>query len=94
MIPFDLVTAAGSVQTIGGNNVVLTNNDGTKIVQSGRTSDGKQYVRESTDKIVGDTLRHVDRIYDPATKTSRVYGYTLNLKDLTAKPVPIDDANA
>ncbi|XP_076630449.1 uncharacterized protein LOC143346333 [Colletes latitarsis] len=81
---------AGTVQSIGGSNVVMTTQDGTRIVQSGRTSDGKEYVRESTDKIVGDTLRHVDRIYDPATNTTRVFGYTLDLKDLNSKPVLID----
>ncbi|XP_076240881.1 uncharacterized protein LOC143183255 isoform X2 [Calliopsis andreniformis] len=83
--------ASGRMSVSGGNNVVLTNQDGTTIVQSGRTSDGKEYVRQSTDKIVGDTLRHVDRIYDPATNTSRVHGYTLDLKDPNAKPVPIHE---
>ncbi|XP_076759194.1 uncharacterized protein LOC143428307 [Xylocopa sonorina] len=80
------------VQMGGGNNVILTTNDGTKIVQSGRTSDGKPYIRESTDKIVGDTLRHLERIYDPTTNSSKVHGYTLDLKDPNAKPVPINDA--
>ncbi|CAK9807420.1 hypothetical protein ANTQUA_LOCUS5191 [Anthophora quadrimaculata] len=88
----ELATARpATVQAIGGNNVILSGNDGTKIVQSGRTSDGKPYVRETTDKIVGDTLRHVERIYDPTTNSSKVYGYTLDLKDPGAKPVPIND---
>ncbi|XP_029052785.1 uncharacterized protein LOC114880677 [Osmia bicornis bicornis] len=82
----------GNVQIIGGNNnLFVSGQDGTKIVYSGRTSDGKPFVRETTDKVVGDTLRHVDKIYDPATKVSRVHGYTLDLKDPNAKPVPIND---
>ncbi|XP_017796661.1 PREDICTED: uncharacterized protein LOC108577941 [Habropoda laboriosa] len=89
----ELATARpATVQAVGSNNVILSSNDGTKIVQSGRTSDGKPYVRETTDKIVGDTLRHVERIYDPTTNSSKVHGYTLDLKDPNAKPVPINDA--
>lgn len=85
--------ASGRIQSVvGGNNMIVTNNGGTTIVQSGRTSDGKLFVRESTDKIVGDTLRHVERIYDPAMNTSKVHGYTLDLKDPNAKPVPIHEA--
>lgn len=79
------------MQMIGGNSVIVSNNDGTKIVQSGRTSDGKPYIRESTDKIIGDTLQHIERIYDPITNTSKMHGYTLNLKDPSAKPVPLND---
>ncbi|CAL7938336.1 unnamed protein product [Xylocopa violacea] len=87
-----IATNVDVAQMIGGNNVILSTSDGTKIVQSGRTSDGKPYVRESTDKIVGDTLRHLERIYDPTTNSSKVHGYTLDLKDPNAKPVPINDA--
>ncbi|XP_017765226.1 PREDICTED: uncharacterized protein LOC108554452 [Eufriesea mexicana] len=87
----EAATGPASVQAIGGNNVILSGHDGTKIVHSGRTSDGKPFIRESTDKVVGDTLRHVERIYDPTTNTSKVHGYTLDLKDPGAKPVPIND---
>lgn len=88
-----IITASGRIQSVvGGNNMIVMNNGGTTIVQSGRTSDGKLFVRESTDKIVGDTLRHVERIYDPAMNTSKVHGYTLDLKDPNAKPVPIHEA--
>ncbi|XP_053977372.1 uncharacterized protein LOC128875642 isoform X1 [Hylaeus volcanicus] len=82
--------SSGSTQTFSSGNVLVTDNDGTRLVQSGRTSDGRQYIRESTDKLEGDMLRHVDRIYDPATNTTRVYGYILNLKDHNAKPVLIE----
>lgn len=84
-----IATEGAAVQT-SGSNILVSGNDGTKIVQSGRTSDGKPYVRESVDKIVGDTLRHTERIYDPTTKTTKVHGYTLDLKDPNAKPVPIN----
>ncbi|XP_006563633.2 uncharacterized protein LOC726323 isoform X2 [Apis mellifera] len=87
----NLDSNSNMIQMIGGNSVIVTNNDGTKIVQSGRTSDGKPYIRESTDKIIGDTLRHIERIYDPITNTSKMHGYTLNLKDPSAKPVPLND---
>ncbi|KZC11081.1 PREDICTED: uncharacterized protein LOC107189225 isoform X2 [Dufourea novaeangliae] len=79
----------GTAQTTG-NNVVVSDGHGTRIVQSGRTSNGRTFVRESSDDIVDDTLRHVDKIYDPEANTTRVYGYTLNLKDPNAKPVLID----
>ncbi|XP_076677540.1 uncharacterized protein LOC143373832 isoform X2 [Andrena cerasifolii] len=87
-LPKDIGT--GNVQLSGVGNLVLQDNDGTTIVQSGRTSDGKTFVRKTTDRIVGDTLRHLERIYDPATNTSKMHGYTLNLKDPNAKPVPIN----
>ncbi|XP_012237239.1 uncharacterized protein LOC132911744 isoform X1 [Bombus pascuorum] len=87
----ELAHGPASVHKIGGNNVIISNNDGMKIVHSGRTSDGKPYVRESTDKIVGDILRHVERIYDPTMNTSKVLGYTLDLKDPDAKPIPISE---
>lgn len=86
-----LAHGPASVHKIGGNNVIISNNDGMKIVHSGRTSDGKPYVRESTDKIVGDILRHVERIYDPTMNTSKVLGYTLDLKDPDARPIPISE---
>ncbi|KAK9308865.1 hypothetical protein QLX08_001280 [Tetragonisca angustula] len=89
----ELANAPASVYTVGGGSSVIQSNDGTRIVQSGRTSDGKPYVRESTDRIVGDTLRHVERIYDPTTNSTKVHGYTLDLKDPNAKPVPINEAS-
>lgn len=88
-----LANAPASMYTVGSGSSVIQTNDGTRIVQSGRTSDGKPYVRESTDKIVGDTLRHVERIYDPTTNSTKVHGYTLDLKDPNAKPVPINEVS-
>ncbi|XP_003692061.1 uncharacterized protein LOC100868947 isoform X1 [Apis florea] len=87
----NLANNPNTIQMIGGSSVIVSNNDGTKIVQSGRTSDGKPYIRESTDKIIGDTLQHIEKIYDPITNTSKMHGYTLNLKDPSAKPVPLND---
>ncbi|XP_017889416.1 uncharacterized protein LOC108630576 [Ceratina calcarata] len=86
------IATEGNVVQTKGSNIFVSGNGETKIVQSGRTSDGKPYVRESIDKIVGDTLRHTERIYDPTTKETKVHAYTLDLKDPNAKPVPINDA--
>ncbi|KOX79710.1 hypothetical protein WN51_11320 [Melipona quadrifasciata] len=87
----DSSSSSSSIGGGGGSSSVIQSNDGTRIVQSGRTSDGKPYVRESTDRIVGDTLRHVERIYDPTTNSTKVHGYTLDLKDPNARPVPINE---
>ncbi|XP_012146925.1 uncharacterized protein LOC100879309 [Megachile rotundata] len=81
---------SGDVQIIGGNNAIVSNQDGVKFVRSGHTSDGKPYTRESSEQIVGDVLRHVLKVYYPATNTTAVHGYTLDLKDPNAKPVPIN----
>ncbi|XP_031847313.1 uncharacterized protein LOC116433399 [Nomia melanderi] len=85
---------AGSVQLVGGGgNVVLTDDRGTRFVKSGRTSDGNAYVYESSSSIVGDTLRNEVTVRYPALNVSRAFGFTLDLKDVHAKPVPVDGSS-
>lgn len=87
--------ADGTIRTNGGgtivngNNIFVSDGRGTKTVQSGRTSDGTEYVRELSESTVGDTLRHVVKIYYPKANVTKIYGFTLDLKDIAAKPVPI-----
>ncbi|XP_076296056.1 uncharacterized protein LOC143216664 [Lasioglossum baleicum] len=87
--------ATGRIQAISGgtivngNNIVVSNERETKIVMSGRTSDGKAFVRELSESVVGDTLRHVVKITYPMLNVTRVYGFTIDLKHVDSKPVPI-----
>lgn len=85
---------AGSVQVVsGGSNVVLSDDRGTRIVKSGHTSNGHAYVYESWSSVVGDTLRNVVTVRYPAMNVSRVFGYTLDLTDVHAKPVPVEGSS-
>lgn len=85
---------AGSVQVVnGGGNVVVTDDRGTRIAKSGRTSNGHAYVYESWSSVAGDTLRTVVTIRYPAANVTKVFGYTLDLADVHAKPVPVEDSS-
>ncbi|XP_076651542.1 uncharacterized protein LOC143358353 [Halictus rubicundus] len=84
------IKTTGGVNIVSGNNLIVSDNGGTRIVQSGRTSNGTAYVREISETVMGDTLRHVDKIHYPATNVTRVYGFTLDLNDVGTNPVPID----
>ncbi|XP_043265961.1 uncharacterized protein LOC122405347 [Colletes gigas] len=88
-------TSNGSVsQSSSGNSIITTTQSGMKVIQSGVTSGGRTVVRETKESIVNDTLRHVVKIYEPpitATTNTIVFGFTLDLNDVNAKPVPINE---
>lgn len=75
-----------------GNSIIINGSGGTsRTVYSGHTPDGQPYFRDTEERVVGDTLYHYERFYNPKTKNVEESRYTLNLSDPNAKPVPINN---
>ncbi|XP_043256816.1 uncharacterized protein LOC122399855 [Colletes gigas] len=78
----------------GGSSSIMTIRNGMKAILSGVTSGGRTVVREIDESMVGNTLRHVVKIYEPpvtATTNTIVFGFTLDLTDVNAKPVLVNE---
>ncbi|KAI4498838.1 hypothetical protein M0802_006013 [Mischocyttarus mexicanus] len=89
---YDSVISVGNGGTFissGGSGTVISNGSGTsKIVTSGILPNGDPYIREIEEKTINKVLYHTERFYNQKTGRDRITGYTLDLNDPDAEPVP------
>ncbi|XP_015181315.1 PREDICTED: uncharacterized protein LOC107068952 [Polistes dominula] len=91
---YDSVVSVGNGGTFissGGSGTVISNGPGTsKIITSGNLPNGDPYIREIEEKVIGKVLYHTERFYNQKTKKDKRTGYTLDLNDPNAEPVPLN----
>lgn len=92
---YDSVISVGNGGTFissGGSGTVITNGLGTsKIITSGNFPNGDPYIREIEEKTIDKVLYHTERFYNKKTKKEKITGYTLDLNDPNAEPVPFNN---
>ncbi|XP_078051867.1 uncharacterized protein LOC144478018, partial [Augochlora pura] len=97
-VTVEFVADTGTKQSIngdvvcGGGNVVVSDvNTVSTTILSGRTANGTTYVCNIEESSKDGVLRHVEKIFHPATNQTQTFTWTLDLNVPGAKPVPIVD---
>ncbi|XP_043497952.1 uncharacterized protein LOC122521357 [Polistes fuscatus] len=86
------INNGGTFISSGGSGTVISNGPGTsKIIMSGNLPNGDPYIREIEEKIIDKVLYHTERFYNKKTKKDKITGYTLDLNDPNAEPVPFNN---
>ncbi|XP_035740787.1 uncharacterized protein LOC118449821 isoform X1 [Vespa mandarinia] len=81
----------GSTIITSGPGTIITNGGlGTsRIITSGHLPNGQPYSYDIEDKVIGRTFYHTEKYYNQTKGGIDVTGYTLDLDDPNAKPVPL-----
>lgn len=89
---------SGRASVVDGNNVVINSNAGvsfirtpghSKSISTGVLPNGQPYRYEVEDQQIGRTVIHTERYFNGSSDGVQVVGYSINLDDPHAIPVPL-----